>query len=445
MMNFSICVSEWVADNDILGEELEGNFDDIDFMEDLTDEEEDAGAAMYNTFFDSIDKKKNRNKKTNEENKPQIEHVNVKPGDKEIKDEDSKEESDDEDIEEGVTKLLGGNKKETKSSFEREQEKERRIIESLEEEQMSEKPWFLKGEVQNQDRPENSTLEEHLEYDIAAKQKPVITEDTTTLVEKLILNRIRTQAFDDVERKVKPEANPFEYKKKLLLDQEKSKKSLAEIYEEEYIKKQKEEAEDEEEPKEHTDIKAMMDSLFTKLDALANYHYMPKHRKAEVKIVSNLPAVTMEESSLATATDASLLAPQEVLAPVRGELRSAGERTTTDKKRERRNKKAKQKAKAREEERKLAEKLKKAGGIEGKKLDVKTSAKVVQKAVKAGQVKMLSDNQLNKQVKYKSSQSFFKQLQDDVSSQINKKKTQGIEKKKTKKEKGETSVSKIML
>ncbi|CAL4202846.1 unnamed protein product, partial [Meganyctiphanes norvegica] len=167
---FNLRESEWVADNDILGEELEGNFDDIDFMEDLTDEEEDAGAAMYNTFFDSIDKKKNRNKKTNEENKPQIEHVNVKPGDKEIKDEDSKEESDDEDIEEGVTKLLGGNKKETKSSFEREQEKERRIIESLEEEQMSEKPWFLKGEVQNQDRPENSTLEEHLEYDIAAKQ-----------------------------------------------------------------------------------------------------------------------------------------------------------------------------------------------------------------------------------------------------------------------------------
>lgn len=44
------------------------------------------------------------------------------------------------------------------------------------------------------------------------------------------------QAWDDVVRKEKPKEDAYEYKKRLTLDHEKSKLSLAEIYEQEYIK-----------------------------------------------------------------------------------------------------------------------------------------------------------------------------------------------------------------
>lgn len=44
------------------------------------------------------------------------------------------------------------------------------------------------------------------------------------------------QAWDDVVCKEKPKEDAFEYKKRLTLDHEKSKLSLAEIYEQEYIK-----------------------------------------------------------------------------------------------------------------------------------------------------------------------------------------------------------------
>lgn len=44
------------------------------------------------------------------------------------------------------------------------------------------------------------------------------------------------QAWDDVVRKEKPKEDAYEYKKRLTLDHEKSKLSLAEIYEQEYVK-----------------------------------------------------------------------------------------------------------------------------------------------------------------------------------------------------------------
>ena len=102
------------------------------------------------------------------------------------------------------------------------------------------------------------------------------------------MQRIKDQAYDDVQRKIKPIENPYEYKKKLILDQEKSKLSLAEVYEQAYLK-QKSSLEEsakkpgmlddegtEQTPKEVESIKKSMKILFSKLDSLTHFHFTPK-------------------------------------------------------------------------------------------------------------------------------------------------------------------------
>ena len=106
------------------------------------------------------------------------------------------------------------------------------------------------------------------------------------------------EAWDDVERKIKPVENPYDFKKKLILDQEKSKLSLSQVYEEEYLK-QKGDAEaalkapgmlddddiDKDKPELVDEIKSRMKELFVKLDTLTHYHYTPQALNAEVSFL----------------------------------------------------------------------------------------------------------------------------------------------------------------
>ena len=55
-------------------------------------------------------------------------------------------------------------------------------IAAMEDAAVGEKPWQLAGEVAGPARPENSLLQEHLEYDTAARQAPVITEEVSQSV-----------------------------------------------------------------------------------------------------------------------------------------------------------------------------------------------------------------------------------------------------------------------
>ena len=201
----------------------------------------------------------------------------------------------------GIKRLLSEDEEEdlgeVKSTHELRQLRLKKKIKKMEQEAIGQveglekdgrKMWQMKGEITAVDRPENSLLQEHLEYDTVSKQAPVITEQVSKRLEDIIMQRIKDQAYDDVQRKIKPIENPYEYKKKLILDQEKSKLSLAEVYEQAYLK-QKSSLEEsakkpgmlddegtEQTPKEVESIKKSMKILFSKLDSLTHFHFTPK-------------------------------------------------------------------------------------------------------------------------------------------------------------------------
>ncbi|XP_031472305.1 U3 small nucleolar ribonucleoprotein protein MPP10 isoform X2 [Phasianus colchicus] len=451
------------------GEREEEDEDDIDYFEDIIsdDEEEEfeetkvrpvksSRDLTYKDFFDPVDD--NDDLAAND-----AEDYENEEADSAIEKESEESMSEAEDINEAVMENMRNKKvsfslpddsetedatdmqlergidlSEVKSSFEKRQEKMSEKIKSLEEELLEEKPWQLRGEVTGHKRPENSLLEETVLFDHAVRMAPVITEETTFQLEDIIKQRILDEAWDDVVPKEKPKEDAFEYKKRITLDHEKSKLSLAEIYEQEYLKLHQQKTEEEENP-EHKEIQEMMDSLFLKLDALCNFHFTPKPPVPEVKIVSNLPAISMEEVAPVAVSDAALLAPEEIKEKNKaGDLKTDAEKTPTDKKRERRKKKLRKRIKLREKEKqqKLLEKMKPE---QGKKLSKKAAAAKLKKLTKEGKASLLKDEGKDKAVK--SSQAFFSQLQDQVRMQI---KDANKLKKKQKKQK-DVSVHKLKL
>ena len=212
---------------------------------DLDDEgEEDSDPrVMYSAFFDD--------QKANEEGDNGDDKSDSDDAEEGEEDEHDEEEEEEEG-EDGNEELAGGQKKShkllpsddedsdeeqvVKSKHELQQERLAKKIAHLEEAAVGSKPWQMGGEVAAPSRAENSLLAEDLEYDTAVRQAPVVTEDVARALEDIIKQRVKDKAWDDVERKVRPVEDPREYKKKLVLDQEKSKLSLAQVYEEEYVK-----------------------------------------------------------------------------------------------------------------------------------------------------------------------------------------------------------------
>ncbi|XP_076853010.1 U3 small nucleolar ribonucleoprotein MPP10 [Brachyhypopomus gauderio] len=345
---------------------------------------------------------------------------------------------------EDVEDILGGKLKKMakpgfKSSFEKRQEKMAEKIDELEKAALAEKPWQLTGEVTAKARPENSMLEEDVAFDNMSRTAPAVTEETTLQIEDIIKQRIKDQVWDDVVRKEKPKEEVFEYKKRLTLDHEKSKLSLAEVYEQEYVKQTQEKTEEEENPA-HVDIQKHLDSIFLKLDALSNFHFTPKPHVPEVKVVSNLPAITMEEVTPVAASDGTLLAPEEIKEKNKaGDILGNLEKTSTDKKRERRLKKKVKRTniKEREKRRKLKEAAR--GGGAQKNTSRAEAEETLRKLTKGGKAKILTNDGMDKALR--SSQAFFSQLQDQVRTEIRGSKSTASKKKKQR----EISASKLKL
>ena len=156
----------------------------------------------------------------------------------------------------------------------------REQIARLESENVAPKEWMLMGEAGSRQRPQNSLLEEDLDFERVRKNAPVVTEEVVHNLEERIKARLLQGQFDDVVR-IKPvEDSQFLPSKLIDLQDTKSKESLAQIYEAEYLGSQPggqlPDDRDGRLRKEHDEITGLWDTICGKLDALCNSHFVPK-------------------------------------------------------------------------------------------------------------------------------------------------------------------------
>ncbi|KAI9087515.1 hypothetical protein K1719_030385 [Acacia pycnantha] len=237
-----------------------------------------------------------------------------------------------------------GRKEEAISTHEKQEQMIREKIAQMEKSNLEPKTWTMQGEVTATKRPVNSALEADLDFEQNVRPAPVITEEVTASIEEIIKKRILEARYDDVQRAPKlPSKAPREVKE---WDENKSKKGLAEIYEEEYVQKtdpasaplsfkdeQKKEA------------SMLFKRLCLKLDALSHFNFAPKPVVEDMSIQVNVPALAMEEIAPVAVSDAAMLAPEEIFAG-KGDIKEEAELTKAERKRRRANKKRKFKAEA---------------------------------------------------------------------------------------------------
>lgn len=311
--------------------------DGIDLFEEISDDDDDAANVMFKDFFDGPD--------------DQSKDGGEKEGDDEdLEDEDGIDTRDVDDTSTSgnvdvLSKLMEASDSEDesrhkeKSSYEKEQELEAAKMRKLEMQNLESKPWQLQGEASATARPLNSLLEEYLPFDAVSRDPPPVTVDTSKKLEEILKLRISNASWDDVERKVKPDKEPFEFRRRIELEQNKSKLSLAQVYEKEFNDKRKDEPFVQEKTAAQIEVEQMSRAVLLKLSALSSFHFTPRLPEPSVQMINNLPAITVEEAIPEATSTVTLVAPQEIAAPEKRVTKGKTEREETDKNRERRFKK----------------------------------------------------------------------------------------------------------
>lgn len=218
-------------------------------------------------------------------------------------------------------------------------------IKQLEEKQIGTKHWSMLGEVRASQRPVNSALDIELDFDSAMRQRNITEKDeeqnSMNNLEERIKHRIVESAYDDVIR-----TKPTESSKPAVVQvsQEKDRRSLSELYEEQYLQQmQKRQDGEPQHDKKHEEIDQLFKQLTKKLNALSNFHYTPRPAPAELKVIpSNLPSIVAEEAVPEVLGDGELLAPGQVYKPshnLQNKKDNEAQVTSLDRKRWRRKRK----------------------------------------------------------------------------------------------------------
>ncbi|KAL6452634.1 LOW QUALITY PROTEIN: MPP10 U3 small nucleolar RNA-associated protein MPP10 [Candida maltosa Xu316] len=304
----------------ILSMEKDNNINDedeeeIDYFGKSDDEEDEMD--YYDDFYDKPGQFKQK-----------VSH-NSQDGDEDDEDDEGEEVFNEDDYDNAVGSamldLFAEDDKETKpksaenlSTFEKQQRSIQAEIAKLEAELVADKKWTMKGEITSNDRPQESLLDEtDLTFDRTAKPVPVITEESTQTLEDLIRKRIKEDDFNDLPRRIITDISRFHKAPKAEVSEQKSSKSLAELYEDEYNQiDAQQESLNEEVKKQHDEISELFTKVTHKLDALCSAHFIPKPHQLktiDIKVTdSSSPAISMEDAQPLHVSSESRLAPQEI-------------------------------------------------------------------------------------------------------------------------------------
>ena len=225
-------------------------------------------------------------------------------------------------------------------------------IEQIEDEMMNPKAWQLTGEATNRERPVNSLLDVHLDFNAATKLPPTITKEVTIKIEELIKQRVLDELFDD----------PVllgEHKRKRLnkdateMDFAKSKKGLGDLYADDLAGKLlgadpeaflEAELNGPDAPLKR-EIEDISKELFQALDTLSNFYFTPRAPRTDASIQSqNVPALMLEDAIPIDVSKGKQRTTREVFTLDPLALREKSELTKEEKRRERATKKRKIKA-----------------------------------------------------------------------------------------------------
>lgn len=298
--------------------------DDLEPEEEDDDQGENANDVFYKDFFAPPPRKKGdrpaKDKKVRFE-PSQPDDADIDRAIADVKRDLFEDLSDAEDSEDALSDVSAGDPRSRRSTHERRQAKIVDEIRKLEAAAVAKRDWTLTGEASAVERPVNSLLEEDLDFEHVGKPVPVITPEVTESIEELIKRRILAAEFDDVLRR-RPDADITADARRGLveLDDGKSKKGLAEIYEEEHLKNANPDTyvskADEKLRKEEAEVQNMWTDVCARLDALSSWHYKPRPAAPAITVVSDVATVAMEDAQPATAQGVaggeSAIAPQEV-------------------------------------------------------------------------------------------------------------------------------------
>jgi U3 small nucleolar RNA-associated protein MPP10 len=373
----------------------EGESDEDIEDDEIPNEDLENKEFKYEDFFDSTDQKKSKKAGAIE---------------------DQELEYDDEEIENNIfdieNKLMKNNKDEIKQEYQIMNKDLKTHIEEIESKMMSKKDWNMKGEATGRERPKGSLLENFLDFEVSVKPPPIPTPEYADTIESLIKLRIKEDLFDDPVRKPQIEMN--KKNSNFELNFEKNKKGLANIYEEDYAKDVLKITSESEGQAVKNEIEEMCGKLYSIFDKLTNNNFVSGNRNTEMKIITNVPAVQLEEiSNYVTDNKTNTKSAHELFSNKDAEIKTRDEFTREERKTSHKNWKRNVRNKLREKVRN--QKLNAMSKI----ADSKFEAKLM---MKRDNDKNAKKNVKNSELK---SSKFFSNLQTIASDDVEKKKMKG--------------------